>query len=163
MLKSARDAKIPIVHITGLDDCGVEGWSARRSATVGEQSDEARDRRKRRYDIIDEVAPLPGEAVLRKSSPSAFWGTPLVGHLTSLGVDTIITCGESTSGCVRASVVDAYSNGIHTTIAEECTFDRSELSHKVNLFDMHHKYADVMHVDDIVIHLYRSAGLKEAV
>ena len=54
-------------------------------------------------------------------------------------------CGESTSGCVRASVVDAYSNGFHVTIVEECTYDRAELTHKVNLFDLHHKYADVMH------------------
>ena len=96
LLQSARDARIPIVHMTGLDNSGVDGWSARRSPRPDDQSHEARDRRKRRYEIIDEVAPLPGEAVLRKSSPSAFWGTPLVGHLTSLGVDTIITCGEET-------------------------------------------------------------------
>jgi isochorismate hydrolase len=59
-------------------------------------------------------------------------------------------------------VVDGYSNGIHVSIAEECVFDRHELSHKVNLFDLHHKYADVMHVEEIVDHLYDSAGLKEA-
>ena len=153
MLKSARDAKIPIVHITGLDDCGVEGWSARRSATVGEQSDEARDRRKRRYDIIDEVAPLPGEAALRKSSPSAFWGTPLVGHLTSLGVDTIITCGESTSGCVRASVVDGCTNRYRMAVVEECVFDRHEASHAINLFDMNQKYADVLTLAEVLEYL----------
>ena len=56
---------------------------------------------------------------------------------------------------VRASVVDAYSAGYHVTIAEECVFDRSELSHKINLFDMHHKYADVMKLDDVVAHLQR--------
>ena len=60
-------------------------------------------------------------------------------------------------------MVDAYSNGIHVTIAEECVFDRSLLSHKVNLFDLHHKYADVMHVDEIVQHLSKKAGLKEVV
>jgi nicotinamidase-related amidase len=59
-------------------------------------------------------------------------------------------CGESTSGCVRASVVDAYSYGFHTVVVEEGCFDRSLLSHKVNLFDLHHKYADVMHVDEVV-------------
>jgi maleamate amidohydrolase len=60
-------------------------------------------------------------------------------------------------GRVRASAVDAYSNGFHVVLAEECCFDRSMLSHKVNLFDLHHKYADVMHVDEVVSHL---AGLS---
>jgi isochorismate hydrolase len=54
---------------------------------------------------------------------------------------------------VRASSVDAYSNGFHVVRVEECCFDRSMLSHKVNLFDLHHKYADVMHVDEVVAHL----------
>ena len=62
-------------------------------------------------------------------------------------------CGESTSGCVRASVVDAYSNGFHVTIVEQCTYDRSALIHKVNLFDLHHKYADVMQLEEVVAHL----------
>jgi maleamate amidohydrolase len=82
LLKVAREAGIPIVHLTGLDHDGVPGWSVRRGASQpAEMSPEARDRWQRRYDIVDEVAPLPGEAVLRKSSPSAFWGTPLAGHL----------------------------------------------------------------------------------
>ena len=74
-------------------------------------------------------------------------------HLTQAGVDTLLVCGESTSGCVRASVADAYSNGFHVVIAEECVYDRSLLSHKVNLFDMHHKYADVMHLAQLAEHL----------
>ena len=65
---------------------------------------------------------------------------------------SLIVCGESTSGCVRASVVDAYSSGFHVSIVEECTYDRAELTHKVNLFDLHHKYADVMHLDEVVAH-----------
>ena len=71
-------------------------------------------------------------------------------------------CGESTSGCVRASVVDAYSYGYHVTVAEECVFDRSDLSHKINLFDMHHKYADVMVLDEIVAHLQQSYPSAQA-
>jgi isochorismate hydrolase len=54
---------------------------------------------------------------------------------------------------VRASAVDAYSAGFHVTIAEECTYDRAELTHKVNLFDLHHKYADVMHTEEVIAHL----------
>jgi nicotinamidase-related amidase len=76
-----------------------------------------------------------------------------VAHLSSLGVRSAIMCGGSTSGCLRASAVDAYSNGFHVTLVEECCWDRNDLSHKVNLFDMHHKYCDVMHVDEVLSHL----------
>jgi nicotinamidase-related amidase len=93
--------------------------------------------------------------VLFKQRASAFFGTPLVAHLTQLGIDTIIVCGESTSGCVRASTVDGYSYGYHMVMAEECCFDRSDISHKVNLFDLHHKYADVMRTDEICATLAR--------
>ena len=62
--------------------------------------------------------------------------------------------GESTSGCVRASTVDGYSAGYHMTMVEECCYDRSEISHKVNLFDLHHKYADVMKADDVIKALF---------
>ena len=91
--------------------------------------------------------------VITKQRASAFFGTPLQAHLTQLGVRTVIICGESTSGCVRASAVDAYSYGFHVVLAEECCFDRSVLSHKINLFDLHHKYADVLHVDQVEAHL----------
>jgi maleamate amidohydrolase len=65
--------------------------------------------------------------------------------------------GESTSGCLRASAVDAYSHGFHVTIVEECCYDRSLISHQINLFDLHHKYADVMHVGEVVAHLEKEA------
>jgi maleamate amidohydrolase len=105
------------------------------------------------YVIRSEFKPQPGDVVITKQRASAFFGTPLMAHLTQLGVRTVIICGESTSGCVRASAVDAYSHGFHVVLVEECCFDRSSLSHKVNLFDLHHKYADVMKVDDVLAHL----------
>jgi nicotinamidase-related amidase len=152
LLKAARHAAIPIVHVTGLDQeqSGVQGWSVRRETAAADRSPAALDRRKRRWDIIDEVAPLPGEAVLRKTSPSAFWGTPLLGHLNYLGVDTIFTCGESTSGCVRASVVDGCTNRYRMVVVEECVFDRHEAAHAINLFDMHQKYADVRSLAEVL-------------
>jgi len=91
--------------------------------------------------------------IIYKERASAFFGTPLIAHLTWLQADTLLVCGESTSGCVRASVVDAYSFGIHPVVIEECCFDRSLISHKINLFDLHHKYADVMHLDEVKGHL----------
>lgn len=114
------------------------------------------------FDIRPEFRPEPGDTVIRKQRASAFFGTPLMAHLTQLGVRTAIIIGESTSGCVRASAVDAYSHGLHVVLVEECCFDRSELSHKVNLFDLHHKYADVMHIGAVVAEL-DTMRLKEAV
>jgi len=105
------------------------------------------------YAIRSDFKPQPGDVVITKQRASVFFGTPLVAHLTQLGVRTVIICGESTSGCVRASAVDAYSHGFHVVLVEECCFDRSLLSHKVNLFDLHHKYADVMKIDEVVAHL----------
>jgi nicotinamidase-related amidase len=105
------------------------------------------------YAIRADFKPQPGDVVITKQRASALFGTPLVAHLTQLGVRSVIICGESTSGCVRASAVDAYSHGFHVTLVEECCFDRSLLSHKVNLFDLHHKYADVMKLDEVLAHL----------
>ena len=76
-----------------------------------------------------------------------------------MGVETLIVCGEATSGCVRASVVDGFSSGFNVNVVEECTFDQTELTHKVNLFDMHHKYADVMAVGEVEEHL-RGLGVS---
>lgn len=150
LLAESRQARIPIVHVTGLDGAGVDGWAERvHGKTPPKDADEER-RRRRRYEIVDEVEPLPGEAVLRKASPSAFWGTPLVAHLNSLGVDTILACGESTSGCVRATVVDGCTYSYRMIVVEECVFDRHEASHAINLFDMHQKYADVLPIAEVV-------------
>ncbi len=143
VLKAARAAGVPVIYTTRHVNTGVH-------ATNREGRNPADDD----YDIIDEVAPEPGELVIYKERASAFHGTPLVAHLNKMGIDSLIALGESTSGCVRASVVDAFSNGYHTTVVEECTFDRSMLSHKVNLFDLHHKYADVMHAEEVLDHLH---------
>src|ERR1700719_4119878 len=115
------------------------------------------------YAIRPEVKPQPGDVVITKQRASVFFGTPLTAHLTQLGVQTLIICGESTSGCVRATAVDAYSHGYHVVLAEECCFDRSALSHKVNLFDLHHKYADVMHIDEVIAQLAaKNPAVKKA-
>ena len=85
--------------------------------------------------------------MIEKSAPSAFQGTPLMFHLNSLGVDTLIVCGETTSGCVRASVVDGATSRFRMGVVSECVFDRTEASHFMNLYDMHQKYADVVSLD----------------
>ena len=145
LFAAARKAKIPVIYTTGsLRNNRIHSTNRSTSERAVTNND---------WDIKDEFAPEDGDLVIRKERASGFFGTPLVAYLQMMGIDSLITCGESTSGCVRATTVDGYSNGFHMTLVEECTFDRSTLSHKVNLFDLHHKYADVMHVDQVVEHL----------
>ena len=99
---------------------------------------------RRSEQIVEEIAPIEGEMVLYKNSPSAFFATLLANYLTQLQVDTVLACGGTTSGCVRASVTDANSHGFKVSLIEECTFDRGQASHAVNLFDINQKYADVV-------------------
>ena len=153
LLSTAREAGIPIAYVTGLDErqSGMKGWSSANRSSGGDRelSAAAEDRRGRMYDIIDKVAPIDGEVVLRKNSPSAFNGTPLENHFSHLGIDTVIVAGESTSGCVRASVVEACSKRFRVVVAEECVFDRTEAAHAMNLFDMDEKYADVLPLAEV--------------
>jgi nicotinamidase-related amidase len=104
-------------------------------------------------DFPPEVAPQAGDIVIQKDKPSAFFGTPLHGFLTTLHVDSVIIGGATTSGCVRGTVLDAFSLGYPVVVAEECTFDRSLLSHKVNLFDMHAKNAQVTPLSEVLAFL----------
>jgi nicotinamidase-related amidase len=100
--------------------------------------------------IPDLIAPAPGELVIDKDKPSAFFGTTLLSYLHALRVDSIIIAGTSTSGCVRSSGVDAFSYNYPTAVVEDCCFDRSLTSHAVALFDLHSRYADVVRLDELL-------------
>jgi nicotinamidase-related amidase len=156
LIAAARRAALPIFYCT--QDIRS---NARPSGAVS-------TKRRGRVITAETYAIYPGfpvrdtDIVIFKQRASAFQGTPIVSHLNLLGVQSLIVCGEATSGCVRASVVDAYSVGFNVAIVEECTFDQTELTHKVNLFDMHHKYADVMHLAEVEAHLDRLARRAEA-
>jgi maleamate amidohydrolase len=99
-------------------------------------------------EIAEEIRPLPSELVIKKTKASSFFGTPLLSCLRNLQVDCLLIAGVSTSGCVRATVIEAFSHNFPCFVVEESTFDRFELSHLVNLWDMHAKYADVISIDD---------------
>jgi maleamate amidohydrolase len=108
--------------------------------------------------IVPELAPLPDEKILRKTQPSAFFGTGYADWLRQQGIDTLIVAGCTTSGCVRATVVDSMSYDFCTIVARDCVGDRSPPAHQANLFDMEQKYADLMEADAIIAALGRVAG-----
>jgi maleamate amidohydrolase len=153
LLAAARAAGHPIVHTTNENRVeAVLGRATQRLARVDDEWGSA---------IVEPLVPIEDELVVYKTRASAFFGTPLSTHLQRLGVDTVVVGGESTSGCVRASVVDAYSHGFEVMVVEEATFDRIEITHKVNLFDLHHKYATVVHLDEALDYLQRvSTGVR---
>jgi len=105
------------------------------------------------YEFVLEVAPRDGDVLLPKKHPSAFFGTALCSHLIDKHIDTVIVVGCTTSGCVRGTVVDAFSLNFKVAVAQECVYDRSIISHKVNLFDIGQKYADVLPVADLIAQL----------
>jgi maleamate amidohydrolase len=160
LLGLAREIGLPVVHITGLEDSGMLGWGEAAHGGAG-RGLSTPQRHHGRYDIMPQVAPVAGEVVLRKTTPSAFNGTPLLAHLNYLGVDTLIVGGESTSGCVRASVVDGCSYRFKMIVVEECVFDRHEAAHAMNLFDMHQKYADVLALAEVETHLRTRVGVGD--
>jgi len=101
-------------------------------------------------EIVDPVAPEPGEPIIDKSYASAFYGTDLLSRLVRLDIDTVILVGNSTSGCIRATAVDAQQHGFNVILPQECLFDRIEASHKIALLDMWMKYASVLQTEAVV-------------
>ena len=93
-----------------------------------------------------------------KKYPSCFFGTDLASRLTALRVDTVLLAGASTSGCIRASAVDACSSGFRTIVVREAVADRSPLPHIANLFDIESKYGDVVELAEALDYLRRSSG-----
>ena len=94
--------------------------------------------------FLDELAPSEGETVIEKKFASAFFQTNLNEHLIQMKVDSVVICGVTTSGCVRATALDSLQNNLKTIVVENCVGDRDLVAHKANLFDLQAKYADVV-------------------
>ncbi|MET4640098.1 isochorismatase family protein [Mycetocola sp. 2940] len=105
------------------------------------------------YRFVDIIAPVEGEILLPKRHPSAFFGTPLLSFLIERQIDTLVVTGATTSGCVRGTVVDGFSYNFRVLVPHDAVYDRTETVHKVNLFDMAQKYADVASTDEILADL----------
>jgi maleamate amidohydrolase len=154
VIGAARAKGLPIFYTTGdkRPDLGKRG--ARPLKVVEPKAPSSRNLRDGN-DIVDEIAPEPDDIVIKKTKPSAFFGTPLLSQLVALRVDSLFVTGGATSGCVRASVVDAFSNNYPTTLIADCCFDRFEASHVMTLFDMGTKYAAVASSRDAVAYIER--------
>jgi nicotinamidase-related amidase len=149
VLRQARASGVPVFYS--------RGDRTRNAAERGHWKGSGRDHpvmaRPEAYQIIPELAPLPSESVVVKIAPSAFHGTCLLSLLVYHNIDTVIVTGTVTSGCVRATAVDAFSYGLRVVVAVECVYDRGRTSHKVALWDIYTRYGDVTPVEDVLGYL----------
>lgn len=150
LLAAARHANIPVaftrvVYADDGSDASIFCRKLPRLLALTEASQASQ--------IVDALAPQPGEYVIRKTQPSAFFGTDLVGWLAQKRIDTVLVTGCTTSGCVRASVIDSMSHNFRTIVVSDCVGDRALAPHEANLFDMEQKYADLMTCDEVIAKL----------
>lgn len=154
LLEFFRKQRLPIAHtrIVYAEDGSDVGIFATKIARLG-----ALTETHAAGQIVPELSPLSGELVVRKTQASAFFNTGLAAWLIGRGVDTLIVCGCTTSGCVRASVIDAASWNFRTMVVQDCVGDRADGPHQANLFDMGQKYADIVSRDEVIACV---AGMK---
>jgi len=151
LLAEARKKHLPTFYTTAEENRSnstlmIGGWAAKSNRTTEDMTEQW----EKANEIVEEIAPQPGDIIVHKQKPSAFFGTALMSMLNEVHADTVLVCGTTTSGCVRASVIDAFSYNMKVSVVEECVFDRGQASHKINLFDMAMKYADVIPLKETV-------------
>lgn len=150
LIDASRAKGVPVIYTTGTvraDQWNRGSWAWKNKRTA----DDSKARQVTGVDgntIVPAIAPGPRDIVITKEKPSAFFGTPLASYLTLLGCDSILLTGTTTSGCVRASVLDAFSLNYRVAVIEDGCFDRSQASHAINLCDINAKYADVVRSDE---------------
>jgi maleamate amidohydrolase len=156
LLEEARRAELPVVFTTVSYD---EGDRIAAAAFIDKVPALLTLEAGSRWVEIDpRLAPQPGEPVLNKLFASAFFGTPLGSMLAAAGCDSVIVTGASTSGCVRATVVDALQHGYRPVVPREAVGDRNPAAHEANLYDIDAKYGDVVPLAEVVSHLEELAG-----
>ncbi len=155
LIDKCHDKGVPVIYTTGVRrddnwDAGSWNWKDGRNAedTVAKPASDVDANA-----IVAEIAPGPQDIVVLKQKPSGFFGTNMASYLTLLGCDSVIVTGTTTSGCVRATVLDAFSLNYRVAIAEEGCFDRAQASHAINLCDMNAKYADVVKTAEVLAFL----------
>lgn len=164
LIAAARANRVPVIYLHGMEK-PIGPWGQRSDGPAKNRNSLDHlppEIRAKANEIVAEIAPQPGDLVLEKAAASGFHGTPLVFQLNYLSCDTIIVCGETTSGCVRASVVDGATYRFRMGVVADCCFDRTEASHSINLFDMHQKYADVIDLETAIAY-FAAIGAKHKV
>lgn len=161
VLAAARAQRVPIIYSTGTPNAGTAVYAGRwasKNRRRGEDTGHTNG-----HEIVPPIAPHAEDIVIRKTKPSVFFGTPIVSFLVDMGVDQLLICGGSTSGCVRATVVDAFSSNFRVAVVEEGTFDRGDATRVMNLYDMNQKYADIVSATEVIEYLGGlPAGLFDA-
>jgi maleamate amidohydrolase len=156
LLEEFRRAQLPVVYTTVSYD---EGDKVAAAAFVDKiPALLTLEAGSRWVEIDPRIAPVAGEPVLNKLFASAFFGTPLSSLLASAGCDGVVVTGASTSGCVRATTVDAIQHGYRPVVPREAVGDRNASAHEANLYDIDAKYGDVVSVDDVIAQLEQLAG-----
>lgn len=158
LLDESRRAEIPVIYTTVSYTQGDKAAAAAFIDKVPALL--TLEAGSRWVDIDPRIAPMPEEPVLNKLWASAFFGTPLSSLLASLGCDSLIVTGASTSGCVRATVVDALQHGYRPIVPREAVGDRNPNAHEANLYDMDTKYADVVNLDEVLGHIEEVAAAR---
>ena len=160
LIEAARIKGLPIIYSTNAyrPDRWDLGIFRSKNARVQEWSSGTAATNLDGDAIVAEIAPGPSDILVLKQMPSAFHGTRLQSYLTFLNCDGVIVTGTTTSGCVRASVIDAFSQNFRVIVAEECCFDRSQASHAINLCDMNAKYADVISTAAVISYIKTLPG-----
>ena len=154
LLAAARAKGLPVIYSTGVrrdDDWDRGSWNWKNSRAAERPRTQASGQDGNT--IVPDIAPQLQDIVIEKLKPSAFFGSPLLSFLVLLGADSLIVAGTTTSGCVRATVVDAFSNNYRVAIVEEGCFDRSQASHALSLCDMNAKYADVVRLEETLAYI----------
>ena len=150
LLEAARAAGVPVVFTTiAYDAAQIAGLAWLKKAT----GMAALETGSRLVEIDDRLARRPDEHLVTKTGASAFFGTALATYLASVRADTVVVTGATTSGCVRATVVDAVQHGYPTLVPRDCVADRAQSPHEASLFDINEKYGDVVDSDDVVAYL----------
>ena len=145
----SRRRSIPIIYTRQIQDSiRFDGFAAKTDREQSQYLEGARGTK-----IVDELAPKKGDLVINKSYSSAFYGTPLLSFLIKLRADTLIVTGGTSSGCIRATCVDAVSRNFNVAVVEDCVFDRISVSHKVALLDLWMKYCDVITSEEAIRYL----------
>jgi maleamate amidohydrolase len=157
LLDHARRAEVPVAYTTvAYDEAGKRAAAAFIDKVPALLTLEPGSRW---IEIDPRVAPRPGEPVLTKVFASAFFGTTLQSVLASAGCDSVIVTGASTSGCVRATAVDALQHGYRVVVPRNAVGDRNPAAHEANLYDIDTKYGDVVSVEETLAHLEELAAV----